>query len=83
MRLTSAADQTSVPAATKNTTGMLVVASSTPPSAGPRKMPTLSMVLEATLAAVSSSGLLASDGSRAAWAGRKVAEASENTALSA
>ena len=39
-------------------------------SAGPPRTLTLSVQLEATLAAVSSSGVRASDGSRAYWAGR-------------
>ena len=38
--------------------------------AGPAKKPTDSMVLAATLAAVSSPGWVASDGSKAIWAGR-------------
>jgi hypothetical protein len=38
----------------------------TPPSAGPTKAVTLSIVLEATLAAVNSSGVRASEGRTAA-----------------
>ena len=38
--------------------------------AGPAKNPSDSMVLAATLAAVSSPGWVASEGSRAIWAGR-------------
>ena len=52
------------------TTPVLVSASRRPPSAGPAKLPTLSIELDATFAAVSSSGRVASDGSSAACAGR-------------
>ena len=41
-----------------------------PPRAGPPKMPMLSIELAATFAAVSSSGVRASEGISAAWAGR-------------
>ena len=44
------------------TTPVLVSASRRPPSAGPAKLPTLSIELDATFAAVSSSGRVASDG---------------------
>ena len=65
------ADQTNDTPFNANTTCALVAASTTPPRAGPRNMPTLSTVDDARLAAVSSSGVRASDGSSAAWAGRK------------
>src|ERR671910_275089 len=61
----SRADQTNVPAVAAKTTPGPVAARRSPPRAGPAKLPTLSVVLDATLAAVSSLGLRASDGSRA------------------
>ena len=55
-RRRGAADQRNVaPFAAKTTAGSLT-ASRRPPSAGPRNVPTLSIVLEATFAAVSSAG---------------------------
>ncbi len=48
----NAADQMKVAAFTTYTVWMSATASRSPPSAGPRKKPTLSIVLEATLAAV-------------------------------
>ena len=45
-----------------------------PPRAGPRNVPTLSIVLVTTLAAVSCSGEAVSDGSSAVWAGWKAVE---------
>ena len=60
---------------TRNTSPGPLAASNSPPSAGPPKMPTLSIVLAATFAAVSSSGVRASDGMRAASAGRKAVAA--------
>jgi hypothetical protein len=56
---------------TPNTTSGFVAASRMPPSAGPTKVPMLSTVEEVTLAALSSSGVRARDGSKAACAGRK------------
>ena len=47
-----------------------MVATRMPPSAGPTKIPTLSIVVAVTFAAVSSSGLRARFGTSAAWAGR-------------
>ncbi len=63
--------QTNVPPAARKTTPALVAASSAPPIAGPAKLPTLSIVLRATFAAVSSSGVLARAGRIADSAGRK------------
>ena len=60
-----------------NTVSTFVVASNSPPSAGPMKLPTLTIVLVATFAAVSSSGVRASDGSSAAWAGQKIVAADD------
>ena len=68
---TRSADQRKVTPFAAKTIAGLVTASSRPPSAGPRNVPTLSSVLDATLAAVSSAGDVTSDGSSAAWAGRK------------
>ena len=55
----------------KKTVGTLVAVTSSAPSAGPMKNARLSMVLEAPFAAVSSAGLLVSDGIQDIWAGRK------------
>src|SRR5438094_914283 len=53
-----------------------------PPSAGPAKMPTLSSVLDATFAAVSSAGVLARPGRSADCAGRNGApETVESVAI--
>ncbi len=49
---------------------MSAIDNSSAPIAGPTKNPMLSIVEETTLAPVSSRGLLANDGSSAAWAGR-------------
>jgi hypothetical protein len=59
-----------VAAVTRKTHPALVAASSNPPIAGPAKLPTLSIVLRVTFAAVSSSGLRASSGRSADSAGR-------------
>ncbi len=73
--MTRAADHRNVaPFAAKTTAGSLT-ASRRPPSAGPRNVPMLSIVLEATFAAVSSAGDATSDGRSAAWAGRKTVPA--------
>ena len=69
MPATSSADHTNVPAQTPSTSSTLVAATSTPPSAGPTKIETLSIVLEVTFVAVSSSGSVASSGSSADFAG--------------
>ena len=61
---------------------MSATASNSPPSAGPAKKPTLSIVLEATLAAVSSPESRASFGKSAAWAGRNGVPASDVTIAS-
>ena len=63
------ADQRKSAAVTTKTTQPLETASRRPPSAGPTQKPRLSIVLELTFAAVSSSGVFASDGSSAACAG--------------
>jgi hypothetical protein len=76
----STADHSTAPAVTRNTVPTLVHASSNPPIAGPRKMPTLSIVLAATFAAVSSSGVRASVGTRAASAGRNAVAATPTSA---
>ena len=69
------ADQTKLSALTMKTVSGLVNASSNPPMAGPAKLPTLSTVLATTFAALSSRGSRTSDGSSAAWAGRKTVPA--------
>ncbi len=56
---------------TTNTVDVPLTASTNPPMPGPRKMLALSIVPETALDAVSSSGVAASAGVRAAWAGRK------------
>ena len=71
MPSTSAADHRNVAPFNANTSAGLLTASTRPPSAGPRNEATLSMVLEATFAAVSSAGSRARRGSSAACAGRK------------
>jgi hypothetical protein len=63
------ADQRNVAAVTTKTTQTFETASRIPPSAGPTQKPRLSSVLELTFAAVSSSGVRASEGSSAACAG--------------
>ena len=68
-------DHTRVRASATNTQPTLATASSSPPRAGPRNDPMLSIAVDDTFAAVSSSGDSASCGSRAAWAGRKVLDA--------
>ena len=57
------------------TTGTSATARSTPATAGPAKKPTDSIVLDATLAAVSSAGWVASWGRSAICAGRKAVAA--------
>ena len=52
MRATFSADQTKAPAVAAKTTPGDVTARRSPPSAGPAKLPTLSIVLEATFAAM-------------------------------
>jgi hypothetical protein len=69
-RLTSTAENRKATAAAPNTTSTLVAARSRPPMAGPPKIPRLSKVLDVTLAAVSSAGLVAREGRSAACAGR-------------
>ena len=71
IRLRSAADQRKVQAVTTNAAPVLVAARTAPPIAGPAKAATLSTVLEVTFAAVSSSGVRASEGTSADCAGRK------------
>ena len=79
-RATRAADQRNVAPFAANTTCGLLTASRRPPSAGPRNVPTLSIVLEATFAAVSSAGVRTSDGSSADCAGRKTVPHDRDTA---
>ena len=69
------ADQSKREAVTTKTVPGPVAASRMPPMAGPPKMPTLSIELAATFAAVSSSGVRASVGTRAACAGRNAVAA--------
>ena len=83
IRTRSSADQTIAPAVTPKTTALELTASRSPPRAGPAKMPTLSIVVAVTFAAVSSSGLRASPGTSAACAGRNAVEATETTTASA
>ena len=66
-------------AVTANTTAGPWMASRRAPSAGPTNEPTLSIVLEETFAAVSSSGDRAIDGSSAASAGRNTVPATVAT----
>jgi hypothetical protein len=63
---TRRADQTKAPAAIAKTAAGLVAASRSPPSAGPANRQTLSIALEAALAAVSCSGVATSAGRSAA-----------------
>ena len=69
IRLSTSADHRNRAAVAAKTVPTLVTVSSRPPSAGPRKKPTLSSVVEVAFAAVSSSGERAREGSRADWAG--------------
>ena len=62
---------------------MFVTLMRSAPMAGPRKKARLSMVLEAPLAAVSSSGVLARDGIHAICAGRNTQPMSELSVASA
>ncbi len=68
---------------TAKTTDGPVTASNAPPSAGPASMPTLEIVLMATFADVSSSGVLASDGSNAPCAGWNAVDAAVDATASA
>ena len=70
-RATNDALHANVAATTPNTTAGPLTARRSAPSAGPANEPTLSSVLEETFAAVSSSGVRASEGRSAASAGRK------------
>ena len=76
---TRTADSRKVAALRRKTTSTLVVDTSSAPSAGPTKKARLSMVLDAPLAAVSSSGRRVSDGIQAIWAGRKTQPMSESS----
>ena len=69
--------------ATAKTADGPLTASTTPPIAGPTRKPTLAIVLIATFADVSSSGVVASDGSNAACAGGKAVETIETKTASA
>src|SRR5260221_13635962 len=79
----SAADQRNENASTRITVCWFATASSNPASAGPAKNPTLSIVLDATFAAVSSAGSRASDGSSAADAGRNAVPSTTTAVASA
>ena len=59
---------------TTNTPAVPLTASTRPPIPGPRKMLVLSMVPAIAFDAVSSSGVPASAGVSAAWAGRNTVE---------
>ena len=83
IRTTSNADQANAAPVTRKVKATLVPASTSPPAAGPRKMATLSIVLPATFAAVSSSGVRASAGTSAAWAGRNPVVATITATVSA
>ena len=74
---TRTAETTKVAALRRKTVWMFVTLMSSAPRAGPRKKARLSIVLEAPLAAVSSSGVLARDGIQAICAGRKTQPMSE------
>ena len=65
------AERRNAAAAAPKTTSSPVAASSRPPIAGPPKMPRLSMVLEVTLAAVSSGVLATEEGARPAPGARR------------
>ena len=81
-RATRNADQRNDAPFAANTTSGLLTASSSPPSAGPRNVPTLSSVLDATFAAVSSDGERTSAGRSADCAGRKTVPAIVDSATS-
>jgi hypothetical protein len=68
--VTSSPEQASSPAITANTAPGPLRSSSSAATAGPARTLTLSVQLEATLAAVSSSGVRARVGRMAFWAGR-------------
>ncbi len=70
MRATRPAATRNITAVTTNIVSTLVVATTSPPMAGPMRKARLSIVLEAPLAAVSSPGCEVSEGSQASWAGR-------------
>ena len=76
---TRAADQRKVAEARTKVTPGSVAASTAPPIAGPAKLMTLSIVLDATLAAVSSAGVRAREGRIAACAGRKAVATTETS----
>src|SRR5206468_8993727 len=69
---TRSAETSATPAITANTVPAPPAPRSTPASAGAARTLTLSIQPEATLAAVSSSGVRASDGVRTACAGRVI-----------
>ena len=80
---TRKADQRKLRPFAANTVSALVTASRSPPSAGPRKVPMLSSVLDVTFAAVSSDGVRTSRGSNADCAGRNTVPATVVSATSA
>ena len=69
--------------AAPNTQPASATATTTPPSSGPANVPRLSSVEEKALAATSSSGVDASEGSSAWFAGRKSVDATAATVASA
>ena len=71
---TSTVDHTNAAMQTTNTPAVPLTASTRPPIPGPRKMLVLSMVPAIAFDAVSSSGVPASAGVSAAWAGRNTVE---------
>src|SRR6185503_3079202 len=82
-RATSSADTVATTPITAKTQPGEATASNTPASAGATSTLTLSIQPETTLVAVSSSGVLASDGTSAAWVGRVIVTAVAATAASA
>src|SRR5947207_11870899 len=78
-RATSSADERKTTAVSPNTILVLVTAKRMPPIAGPTKLARVAIVLAATFAAVSSSGVRASDGNAAACAGRNAVDESVTT----
>src|SRR5581483_8394398 len=78
-RMTQTADQRNVPAVTAKTDDGPDTASSTPPTAGPANMPTLATVFITAFAAVSSSGVVTSEGRSAPCAGANMVETTDDS----
>src|SRR5436190_3273914 len=74
MSATCSAENTNVPAVAKKTVSTFVAARRSPPIAGPAKLPIAAIVLIATFAAVSSSGVSETVGSSADCAGLNVVD---------